>query len=258
MEKLKNYNRSNAMSKKIPPIVSIKNLAFEYSKGYPVLKNIHFDILEGDFIGLVGPNGGGKSTLLRLMVGILPLQKGSVELFGEKLQHFKHWDWIGYISQKATHFDKRFPATVTEVVRMGLTASKSKDEKVIERALKDVQMWEYRDTPLFELSGGQQQRVFIARALASNPRLLVLDEPTTGVDVPTQEQFYNLLQKLRQEKNLTIILVSHDIDVVATQSNTFACINQTLVYHGEPKEFVKGDYLEKLYGKNLRMVLHGH
>ena len=112
--------------------------------------------------------------------------------------------------------------------------------------------------PLFQLSGGQQQRVFIARALAAHPRLLVLDEPTIGIDLPSQEQFYLLLQKLRLEKNLTIILVSHDIDVVATQANSFACLNQHLIYHGEPQAFVKDDYIEKLYGKNLRLILHGH
>ncbi len=239
-------------------IVSVKNLNYEFTKGFPVVKDICFDIKEGDFVGLIGPNGGGKSTLLRLMMGILPMQKGSVELFGEKMEEFKNWKWIGYVSQKATHFDKRFPATVMEIVSMGLTGSRQKNLDLIMSSLEEVHMQKYLKTPLYELSGGQQQRIFIARALATNPRLLVLDEPTTGVDLPTQEQFYSLLQKLRIEKKLTIILVSHDIDVIASQVNTFACINQTLIYHGAPREFIKGDYLEKLFGKNLRLVLHGH
>lgn len=247
------------------PVISVKNLSYEYASDLDALKNINLEVMKGDFIGLIGPNGGGKSTLLKLMMGILPLQKGLVELFGVDLKHFRDWHFIGYVSQKATHFDKRFPATVREVVSMGRTTQiglfkrlQSKDEKIIEEALDDVYMIEYKDRPLYELSGGQQQKIFIARALASHPKLLVLDEPTIGIDVQAQEQFYLLLQKLRQKKNLTIILVSHDIDVISTQVNSLACLNQTLVYHGEPKNFMEGNYIEKLYGKNLRMVVHDH
>ncbi|MFI5205801.1 MAG: metal ABC transporter ATP-binding protein, partial [Candidatus Paceibacterales bacterium] len=222
-------------------------------------------VQEGDFVGLIGPNGGGKSTLLKLIVNILPLQKGSIKLFNQDIKAFKNWSCIGYVSQNVTHFDRQFPATVWEVVSMGRFALKKpfrslkkEDYMMIERSLADVDMLDYKNSPLQQLSGGQQQRVFIARALASNPCLLALDEPTIGVDLQAQEQFYLLLQKLRKEKHLTIILVSHDIDVIAAQATTFACLNQELIYHGEPKKFIKEDYLEKLYGKNLRLILHGH
>lgn len=247
------------------PAISIKNLTFSYDGNIPVLKDVDLNIYPGDFMGLVGPNGGGKTTLLKLIVGILPLQKGSVELFGKELKDFRQWSCIGYVSQKATHFDRRFPATVWEIVSMGRVAHKGffsslneEDKQLAEQALIDVEMLKYKDVPLYQLSGGQQQRVFIARALTTNPCLLALDEPTTGIDLRSQEQFYGLLQKLCKEKHITIILVSHDLDVIATQATTFACLNQTLIYHGEPKFFMQNDYMEKLYGKNLRMVLHGH
>lgn len=247
------------------PLVCVKMVSYEYNKGLPVLTDIDFDIMQGDFIGMVGPNGGGKSTLLKLMMGILPLQKGAITLFGTDVKKFKQRNLIGYVSQKATHFDQRFPATVGEIVAMGRVQTRGlfhpltkEDYEISRSALKDVGMLKYESTPLHELSGGQQQRVFIARALASNPKLLVLDEPTIGIDIKAQEQFYDLLQQLRKEKGLTIVLVSHDIDVIASQANVFACINQTLIYHGHPEYFVKNDYLKKLYGKNIRMVLHGH
>ncbi len=259
------HNQHAQLQKNHEPVISVKNVSFAYQPGMQILKDINLDIYEEDFVGIIGPNGGGKSTLLKLIVGILPIQHGSIRLFGKTLKDFHRWSCIGYVSQKAAQFDRRFPATVWEVVSMGRTAYKgfgavlnSEDNELIRTALADVDMLKYKDTPIYQLSGGQQQRIFIARALASTPCLLALDEPTIGVDLQTQEQFYLLLQKLRKEKGLTIILVSHDIDVIATQANTFACLNQVLVYHGEPKEFIKEDYMEKLYGKNLRLILHGH
>ncbi len=255
----------NSASEVREPVICVRNLSFEYLPGMPVLKDINLDVYPEDFIGLIGPNGGGKSTLLKLMVGILPLQHGSIHLFGKTLKDFHRWSCVGYVSQKAAHFDRRFPATVFEVVAMGRTAYKGfgsflnqEDKQLVENALEDVDMLKYQHTPVHQLSGGQQQRVFIARALASNPCLLALDEPTVGIDIHAQEQFYLLLQKLRKEKGITIILVSHDIDVIATQANSVACLNQTLIYHGEPNGFAQGDYFERLYGKDLRLILHGH
>jgi len=247
------------------PIIDLRGVSFSYGNGPLALRNIDLRIFEGDFIGLIGPNGGGKSTLLKLILGLLPLQQGSIELFGKPLTRFHQWSCIGYISQQAAHIDRLFPATVWEVVAMGRVAKRGllkfinrSDEVVMRQSLEEVGMLQYKDTPLFELSGGQQQRVFIARALTTNPCLLVLDEPTIGIDINAQEQFYALLQQLRERKKMTIIFVSHDIDVIASQANTFACVNQELVYHGKPEDFIKDDYLEKLYGKNIRFILHGH
>lgn len=247
------------------PVISVQNVHFAYHHHEEILKNITFDVFEGDFLGLIGPNGGGKTTLLKLMVGILPLQKGKIKLFDVDIQKFKQRDLIGYVSQKAAHFDEHFPVTVEEIVGMSLSARlgffnkfSREDKQDVETSLQDVGMIAYRNKPLHNLSGGQQQLVFIARALASHPQLLVLDEPTVGVDIKAQEEFYLLLKWLQKEKNLTIILVSHDIDVVASQANSFACLNQELVYHGVPKDFIRQDYLRKLYGKDLKLILHGH
>jgi len=144
----------------------------------------------------------------------------------------------------------------------GLDLDKSilpeEDDKIIEKVLAEVEMLQEKNTMLHSLSGGQQQRVFIAKALAQNPELLIMDEPTIGVDINTQEKFYTLLRQLRQDRKLTIILISHDIDVIANEVNRFACLNQELIYHGTPKDFIKEDYLEKLYGKDLKHILHGH
>lgn len=253
------------MSLTSSPIISIKKVSFTYNKNEPTLKNINFEVHEGDFMGLIGPNGGGKSTLLKLMLGILPLQEGEIKIFGQDVNKVKNRSDIGYVSQNAAHFDHRFPATVGEIVAMGRVATKGlfwsltkEDDEMVMHALKDVDMVKYKDVALHNLSGGQQQRVFIARALTSNPRLLVLDEPTIGIDLHAQEQFYVLLQTLRKKKNLTIILVSHDIDVIAAEATTFACLNQNLIYHGTPHDFIKDDYLKKLYGHNIRLILHGH
>ncbi|MDO8499272.1 MAG: metal ABC transporter ATP-binding protein [bacterium] len=245
-------------------IIEIKNISFTYGQT-PVLKDISFTIHEGDYLSIVGPNGSGKTTLLKVMLGLLQPSAGEIRMFGEPLSRFKAWSKLGYVPQKAIGFDPLFPATVYEVVAMGRYGRKglwrrmnSHDHDLIKQSLSQVEMLEHKDRLIGELSGGQQQRVFIARALAGEPQVIFLDEPTVGVDVQTQEQFYALLKRLNQELGLTLILVSHDIDVVVSEVTELACINQTLIYHGEPKEFIQSDYLQKLYGKNTHMILHGH
>ena len=245
-------------------IIEIKNVSFSYN-GEPVLEDINLNIHKGDYLGIIGPNGGGKTTLLKIMLGLLKPTKGSVLFFGCDVYCFKEWSRVGYVSQKAVQFDSNFPATVYEVVRMGRIAKRGllhtfnkQDDEIVETALKQVEMWEYKDSLIGDLSGGQQQRAFIARALANEPEVILLDEPTVGVDVKTQEQFYNLLKKLNKELHITLILVSHDIDVVAHEVTEIACINKTLVYDNNPKEFLKHEGLEKLYGDQVTFILHNH
>ncbi len=245
-------------------IIEVQDVSFAYGKT-AVLKNISFTIHEGDYLGVIGPNGSGKSTLLKVILGLLKPTTGTIKLFGSDGLHFKEWSKIGYVPQKAINFDPLFPATVREVVSMGRFGKRGlvrsltpEDNVIVERSLGQVEMLEHHDRLIGDLSSGQQQRVFIARALAGEPEVIFLDEPTVGVDVKTQEQFYILLKKLNQEMGITLVLVSHDIDVVANEVTELACINQTLIYHGEPEEFVKGDYLQKLYGKNIRQILHDH
>lgn len=245
-------------------IIEVQNVSFSYGD-IPVLENITLTVHQGDYLGIVGPNGSGKSTLLKVMVGLLQPDAGSVRVFGKTARAAQRSSRIGYVPQKAIHFDPLFPATVREIVSMGRFGKKGvfrrmvdADQQVIDRCLEHVGMIPYQHRLIGDLSSGQQQRVFIARALAAEPDVIFLDEPTVGVDVHAQEQFYNLLKTLNQELGLTLVLISHDIDVIANEATELACINRTLVYHGEPKEFIRGDYLQKLYGKNIRFILHDH
>lgn len=245
-------------------IIEIENVSFRYGD-HPVLTDITFNIHRGDYLGLIGPNGGGKSTLLKILVGLLKPTSGSVKIFETEIQNFKDWHKIGYVAQNVVRFDTRFPATVKEIVAMGLYSKRGllrtltrSDLSQVMQSLKKVEMDTYADRLIGDLSGGQQQRVFIARALVSKPEILFLDEPTVGVDAKTQEGFYQLLKTLNTRDGLTLILVSHELDVVAHEATEFACINQTLSYHGTPKDFMKGDYLARLYGKGLKFIVHDH
>ncbi len=169
-------------------LIDIQNVSFQYDYTQ-VLKNISLRVEQGDFLALLGPNGSGKSTLLKIILGLLKPLSGEVQLFGESSATFKHREWIGYVSQKSNAFNSGFPATVQEVVKSGLTKKLGlfkrpgrNAKEQVEEALKAVGMDAFMHRNIGELSGGQQQRVFIARALVSDPKLLILDEPTVGID----------------------------------------------------------------------------
>jgi zinc transport system ATP-binding protein len=195
----------------IPSIISLQNVVFGYGDE-KVLDGVNTEIVKGDFVGLVGHNGSGKSTLLKIILGVLKPQKGTVQLFGTPIDKFTDWDKIGYIPQKAGLAVSHIPITVEEVVQM-----EKADEQAIDEALASVDMLLFKKKLLRELSGGQQQRVFIARALVKKPQLLILDEPTVGVDIKTQEKFYALMQKLNHTFHLTLLLVSHDLHTISHQ-----------------------------------------
>lgn len=241
-------------------IIELKNISFSYAEE-EVVKDVDLEVHQGDYLGILGPNGGGKSTLLKLMLGLLKPKKGEILLYGNDINDFRSWSKIGYVAQKAAHVDPNFPITVKEVVGMGRFSDLGlfhfpgkKDAREIRRALEHVDMWEYRDRLIGDLSGGQQQRVFIARALASDPEIIILDEPTVGVDVQTQKQFYMLLQKLNKDMGLTLILVSHELDVVAHEATEIAYINGKLVYYGFPKNFIRSQYFQQLSDKKTSHV----
>jgi zinc transport system ATP-binding protein len=234
------------------PIIELENVSFSYG-GEPVLKNINLQIEQGEYIGVIGPNGGGKTSFVKLLLGLLNTQTGTVRLWGANASHFSERRRIGYVPQRVGSSDFRLPITVEEVVHFG---AKSKDDAAA--AMRRIGIIDLAQRPLAELSGGQQQKVFIAKALASSPEVLILDEPTAGVDVKSQDDFYQLIARLNSEDGLTIIMVSHDIDVVVNEVSKLVCINEELVYHGLPKEFMEKDYLSKLYGKTRKFILHGH
>ncbi|RPF50364.1 metal ABC transporter ATP-binding protein [Aquisalibacillus elongatus] len=243
------------------PIISVRGVQHRYDR-QTILKDIKFDIVEGAFVGLVGPNGSGKTTLIKLLLGIEKLQKGQITAFGHPIQKFKNKGRISYVSQKANSFNRGFPATVKEVVSIGIVSKENKQtkENLVYNALKQVNMESYIDRNIGDLSGGQQQRVFIARAIVSNPKLLILDEPTVGVDSENVEHFYRLLSKLNKELGITLVLVSHDIGAITTYVTDLLCLNKTIHYHGDPGDFenMPDEQRSKLYGHRIHTITHDH
>ncbi|KPU45416.1 high-affinity zinc uptake system ATP-binding protein ZnuC [Oxobacter pfennigii] len=246
--------------------VCVRDVSFGYSEGL-VLDNINFTIEEGDYIGIVGPNGSGKSTLLKLMLGIMKPQKGTIEIFGQNISSYKGWGKIGYVPQKAASFNTSFPATVEEVVGANLFSKiglfkpiKKSDLDLVYKYLDIVGMREYSKRLIGNLSGGQQQKVFIARALVSSPEMIFLDEPTVGIDVKSQQEFFELLDRLNKELKITIAIVSHDIGVITQKVGTVACLgNKKIAIHeNTADEHALKDMLRDLYGDNMRILLHEH
>lgn len=232
--------------------ICIHDLHFSYGS-IKVLEDINLCVEKGDYLGILGPNGSGKTTLLKLILGTLEPEKGSIELLGQPLKKFNQWKKIGFVPQKATQIEIKFPITVEEVI--SLNASKKSD---IHIALKQVGMEEYKNRLITELSGGQQQKVFIAKALVGHPELLILDEPTVGIDPASQKDFYNLLSALNKDLGITLIIVSHDTDVIVKQVSRIICIDKRMVCHVTPKEFVSGNYHDKLYGDDRKHITHNH
>ncbi|PID32309.1 ABC transporter ATP-binding protein [Candidatus Saccharibacteria bacterium] len=236
-------------------LVRLEDVSYSYGS-HRALTEVSLDIEAGDYMGVIGPNGAGKSTLMRLILGLLRPTKGSITLWDEPIRSFRDWSKIGYVPQHTANAEYRLPITVQEVVQLGAIARGGKHTDALS-ALKQVGAESLASRQLAELSGGQQQKVYIAKALASRPELLILDEPTAGIDVQSQDNFYQLLSSLNHN-GLTLLLVSHDIDVIVNEVNKLACINNSIVYHGKPQGFVGGDYLEQVYGKQRKMILHGH
>lgn len=225
-------------------VIRLQNVSFRFGST-DVLSKVSFSIAKGDFVGLVGPNGSGKTTLLRLVLGLLPLQQGRIYLLGKPIDSFSEWRRIGYIPQKAAAVPESFPATVEEVVATGLLAGKgfpraysAADRSQVISALSQVQMQNYAKTRIGSLSGGQQQRVLIARALIAQPDVLILDEPTAGVDQAAQAAFYDLLGALNS-KGISILLVTHDLGRITSYVTKVASLNRTLEFYGSHEEFCR-------------------
>jgi zinc transport system ATP-binding protein len=244
--------------------IEFKNVNFSYPHNQ-VLEDISFVVNEGDYVGLVGGNGSGKTTILRIMLGLLAFDSGNAQLFGEDVQKFHEWQLIGYVPQHVARGEASFGTTVREVIESGLVSRKKyflhkqvSDEKLIQWAMDVAEIGNLEHRMIGMLSGGERQLVFIARALVSRPKLLVLDEPTTGVDAQSQDRFYRLLSALNQSHNMTIMLVSHDLEVVAREVKTVICVNRTLVCHVNSREFIEGNYLQQVYGEEMKYVHHDH
>ncbi|MBN1939397.1 MAG: ABC transporter ATP-binding protein [Candidatus Aminicenantes bacterium] len=243
-------------------LIRVEGLHFSRG-GRPVLTDVSLSIIEGDFLAILGPNGSGKTTLLKIILGLLKPDQGWVRLFGRPPEDFVERELVGYIPQKATHFDPLFPASVREVVAMALRSgrrriSRPDEDTAVRIALETVDMIEFWNRRIGRLSGGQQQRVFIARAIARNPRILFLDEPTTGVDAENQDRFYDLLGRLNTSGRLTIVLVTHDTGIVNKHVNKVACLNQRLFFHGTHDQFCSSGALKEMIAGGHHLVLHRH
>ncbi len=225
--------------------------------GIPVLEGVTLSIAEGDFLGIIGPNGGGKTTLLRVMLGLVKPTQGRVSILGTSPERSR--TEVGYVAQTPL-FDRDFPISVGEVVLMGrynrtglFRRYSREDRRVAQEALQTVDMLEYRHRQIGQLSGGEQQRVFIARALAVKPKLLLFDEPTASVDPAVQAEFYELLERLKQQ--MAIVLVSHDISAVSIYVDSIACLNRQLFYHGSKE--ITPEVLEATYKCPVQLIAHG-
>ncbi len=241
-------------------IVEIKKLYHSYNHDL-ILENINLDVLEGEFLGIVGPNGAGKSTLLKIIVGIIKPLKGTVTVFNKDIQSLgEERKWIGYVPQKPD-LEKYLPLKVKEIVALGRRVVRnwqklsSFDLEIINKVMEEMEIKDIENKIYGELSGGQQQRVLIARALAQEPKLLILDEPTVGIDISTQNKFYTLLRNLKKQ-NTSVILVSHDIGIITKEVDKLACLNRKLYLHGCPEEIRIHGALKELYGENFLFLTH--
>jgi len=222
-----------------------------------VLEEINLSVQNLDFLGIIGPNGGGKTTLLKVILGLIKPVRGKVIVLGEPPEKSRRF--IGYVPQ-ITQFDRAFPVTVLDVVLMGRLGRKGflgkydrEDEKTACEALESVEMLEFKNKQVGKLSGGELQRVLLARALAADPRILLLDEPTASIDEPTKTELYELLKNLNRK--ITVILVSHDIGVISSYVDKIACLNRKLFYHGSKE--IKIETLEKTYQCPVDLIAHG-
>ncbi|MFZ2097770.1 MAG: metal ABC transporter ATP-binding protein [Anaerolineales bacterium] len=228
-----------------------------------VLEDVSLNVSPGDFLAIIGPNGAGKTTLLKVILGLVRPVSGAVRVFGKAPWALNGGRWrIGYVPQMQS-VDLNFPVRASEVVlmgrygRIGLVRRPSSDDRAAaHRAMDRVGIADLADRSIARLSGGQRQRVFLARALANDPDLLLLDEPTTGVDVAATESLYELLRGLHED-GITILVVSHDVGVVASYVDGVACVNRRLVAHGRPDEVLGSEELAQMYGCEAMFFHHG-
>ena len=238
------------------PIIVVRDLWFSFN-GILVLKEVNLKIYAGDFLAIIGPNGGGKTTLLKIMLGLLEPDRGTVQIFGHSPREGA--PGIGYVPQEIG-FNKSFPISVQDVVLMGRIRGgggwrrfSEEDKKAACQALKRVEMWEYRKRRIGELSGGQRQRVFMARALVGEPQILFLDEPTASVDQKGQTDFYAFLKELNE--TVTVVVVSHDLMVLSSYIKSVACVSQQVFFHNAPE--ITKDMLEMAYHCPVELIAHG-
>jgi zinc transport system ATP-binding protein len=244
------------------PIVELREVSVRYANGIFALDRITLDVNAQDLLALIGPNGAGKSTLLKVILGLVKPTSGSVKLFASQ-ELAKNLKYVGYIPQNAQARDTNLPFNVFETVMLGRTphaglfhgVSAQDRQKVVE-VLKMFGIFELKDRRIGQLSGGQSQRVFLAKAMVAEPKLLLLDEPTSGVDTTSRWEFYRILERLNKENGITVILSSHDIGVITKIANRVLCINRSQFFCGENADFSASTEIHKLYDHPVELMDH--
>ena len=246
-------------------VLATKGLTFQYNST-EILADISFRLQAGDYLGLVGPNGSGKTTLIKLILGLLQPSKGEIVLFGSNLTDFKDWRKVGYLPQKINSFNPHFPATVREIVSLGLLSTKGfprrikkNDDMAINNALELVDIIDIKTELIGELSGGQQQRVLIAKALVSEPELLILDEPTTALDPEAREKFFGTLKDLNENRKVTIIIITHDIGTIGKYASRLLYLDKRLIFYGGFDDFCTSSEMANYFGEySQHVICHRH
>jgi zinc transport system ATP-binding protein len=246
-------------------VLATEGLTFQYNST-EILADISFRLQAGDYLGLVGPNGSGKTTLIKLILGLLQPSKGEIVLFGSNLTDFKDWRKVGYLPQKINSFNPHFPATVREIVSLGLLSTKRfprrikrNDDMAINNALELVDIIDIKTELIGELSGGQQQRVLIAKALVSEPELLILDEPTTALDPEAREKFFGTLKDLNENRKVTIIIITHDIGTIGKYASRLLYLDKRLIFYGGFDDFCTSSEMANYFGEySQHVICHRH
>ena len=247
----------------VDAVIETENLSYK-----DILTNVSVGIKRGEYAAIIGPNGGGKSTFIKLILGLLKPTGGVIRIFGREQAAFADKQKIGYVPQGVSRVDENFPISVEEVVRLGLpqkggifgALSKitSEERDLTLSSMQKMGVLELKNRRISDLSGGQRQRVMIARALASKPQILILDEPNTGVDTGSQKSFYELLAKLNKEEGITVLFVTHDLGVIADEVTKVMCVNKTVSSCHNPHEAMSCADMSRLYGIDAHVVCHHH
>jgi len=249
----------NIRSDKVENALDIEDLSLTLGEN-EVLKGIDLRLSKGEFLGIVGPNGGGKTTLLKVILGLLEPAGGEIRVFGREPK--KSRDRVSYVPQH-TDFDSKFPINVWNVVLMGRVGKlglrpffSDEDKDIAQKALEKVEMEDYKERQISELSGGEQQRVLLARALTTQPDMLLLDEPTASVDEKIKTSIYEILKKMNEKEDTTIVIVSHDIGILSSYVQKLGCLNKELIYHGDSE--LTHEMIEESYGCEMNIISHHH
>lgn len=242
-------------------ILDIRNLSVRYGQT-EALTDISFSVQKGDFIGLVGPNGGGKTTLAKTILGLIPVHSGTISLFGTVQKQFSDFSRIGYLPQKQTGINPLFPASVEEIILLGLLSQKPwpkritrEDTKAVIKIMNTLGITTLKEKMLSELSGGQQQKVLLARSLVSEPELLILDEPSTALDPESRKQFFSLVKNLNTTKQTTIILITHDTGYIGKYANNILYVDRQLVFYGKIEEFCPDREMSSCFEKSDKHII---